>query len=94
MLKLRYLLLIVTLSTLSPYLLLAVTPRSYEFVSPVYKVDCLYKSMTGPHSSTAFSILEKDTPELLSVYNNTTSSDQDVMTVIYLYVLDKEFINN
>jgi len=33
MLKLRYLLLIVTLSTLSPYLLLAMTPRSYEFLS-------------------------------------------------------------
>ncbi len=65
MLKLRYLLLIVTLSALSPYLLLAVTPQSYEFLSPVYKVDRLYKSMTGPQSSTAFSILEKDTPELL-----------------------------
>ena len=32
--------------------------------------------------------------ELLSVYNNTTSSDQDVMAVMYLYVLDKEFRNN
>lgn len=32
--------------------------------------------------------------ELLSVYNNTTSYDQDVMAVMFLYVLDKEFGNN
>ena len=32
--------------------------------------------------------------ELHSVYNNTTSSDQDVMAVMFLYVLDKEFGKN
>ncbi len=29
--------------------------------------------------------------ELVSVYNNTTPVDQDVMAVMYIYILDKEF---
>ena len=29
--------------------------------------------------------------ELISVYNNTTPTDQDVMAVMFLYILDKEW---
>ena len=56
---------IATYFALSPYILSAVTPRSYEFISPVYTVDRIYKSMMGPQSTTEFSILEIDPPELL-----------------------------